>query len=176
VIFTETTLRGAHIIEPERHADERGFFARVFCQQEFEQHGIVFSVAQCNLSVNRKKGTLRGMHYQAEPYAEAKLVRCTAGAIYDVMIDLRVASPTFMRWVATELTAENRRMHFVPRGFAHGFQTLDDDSEVFYHMSALYRHDAARGCRWDDSAFGIEWPPGPRVISDRDRAFPDFSA
>ncbi len=176
MIFTETKLQGAYIIEPELREDERGFFARTFCRHEFEQHGIDFNFAQCNVFFNRNKGTLHGMHYQAEPHAESKLVRCTAGAIYEVIVDLRTTSPTFKQWIATELGADNRRMHYVPRGFAHGFQTLEDHTEVFYQMSESYRHDAARGCGWDDSAFRIEWLPGPRIISDRDRAFPDFTA
>jgi dTDP-4-dehydrorhamnose 3,5-epimerase len=164
LIFTETELAGAFVIELERHTDERGFFARTFCQQEFEAHGLRAEVAQCNVSFNKRKGTLRGMHYQAAPFAEAKLVRCTAGSIYDVIIDLRPASPTFKRHFAVELSAENHRMLYIPDDFAHGFQTLEDDTEVFYQMAQRYSAEHARGVRWNDPAFGIEWPKGERII------------
>ena len=175
MIFTEAKLRGAFIIEPERLEDERGFFARSFCQREFEDHGLNPKVAQCNISFNQKKGTLRGMHYQAPPYQEEKLVRCTKGAIYDVIIDLRPDSPTFRRWTAADLTEENRRMIYVPAGFAHGFQTLEDETEVFYQMSEFYHPECARGVRWDDPAFGIEWIISKPIISMRDRRYPDFN-
>src|SRR5919199_3217742 len=148
MIFTETKLKGAFLIEPEPRADERGFFARTWCQREFEAHGLRTRWVQCNISFNKKKGTLRGMHYQLAPYAEAKLVRCTRGAIYDVIIDLRYDSPTFKQWQALNLTADNRQMLFIPEGFAHGFQTLDDDTEVFYQMSEFYAPDCAKGVRW----------------------------
>src|SRR5688500_11400400 len=138
MIFTETDLKGAYIIEPEKLEDERGFFARTWCAREFEEHGLNPRLAQCNISYNHKKGTLRGMHFQAKPYEEAKLVRCTIGAIYDVIIDLRPQSPTYTQWTAVELTADNHRMLYVPEGFAHGFQTLMDQTEVFYQMSNLY--------------------------------------
>ena len=175
MIFTEAELRGAFIIEPERLEDERGFFARSFCQREFEDHGLNPKVAQCNISFNQKRGTLRGMHYQAPPYQEEKLVRCTKGAIYDVIIDLRPYSPTFRRWTAADLTEENRRMIYVPAGFAHGFQTLEDETEVFYQMSEFYHPECARGVRWDDPAFGIEWNISKPIISMRDRRYPDFN-
>jgi len=174
LIFTETKLAGAFVIELERHTDERGFFARTFCQQEFEAHGLKAEVAQCNVSFNKRKGTLRGMHYQAPPFAEAKLVRCTAGSIYDVIIDLRPASATFKRHFAVELSAENHRMLYIPESFAHGFQTLEDDTEVFYQMAQRYSAEHARGVRWNDPAFGIEWPKGERIIIERDRNYPDF--
>lgn len=176
MIFLPTSLYGAYVIELERLEDERGFFARTWCQREFQAHGVNLTVVQSSISFNRKAGTLRGMHYQAAPKAEAKLVRCTRGAIYDVIVDLRPDSVTFKKWVATELTADNRRMHFIPEGLAHGFQTLEDETEVFYQMSDFYAPEYARGFRWDDPAFGIDWPPAAeRVISDRDRNFPSFS-
>jgi dTDP-4-dehydrorhamnose 3,5-epimerase len=175
VIFTETQLPGAFIIQPERLADERGFFARTWCQREFETHGLHPRWVQGSISFNAKKGTLRGMHYQTAPHAEAKLIRCTRGAIYDVIIDLRPSSPTFKRHVAVVLTAENRTMLYVPEGVAHGFQTLEDDTEVFYLMSAFYAPECARGVRWDDPAFGIAWPPAERIIIERDRTYPDFT-
>jgi dTDP-4-dehydrorhamnose 3,5-epimerase len=174
LIFTETKLAGAFVIEPERRADERGFFARTFCRQEFEEHGLNPEVVQCNVSFNKRKGTLRGMHYQAAPFAEAKLVRCTSGSIYDVIIDLRLASATFKEYFAVELSAENRRMLYIPEDFAHGFQTLQDDTEVFYQMAQGYSAKHARGVRWNDPAFGIEWPKDERIIIDRDRNYPDF--
>ena len=174
MIFTETTLKGAFVIEPERRHDERGFFARTWCQREFAAEGLPLEWVQCNISFSRQRGTLRGMHYQAAPYEEAKLVRCTMGAIYDVIIDLRPESPTFRQWLAVELTADNRRMLFIPKGFAHGFQTLADDTEVFYQMSQFYAPEYARGVRWDDPAFKVSWPAEKRIISERDRGFPDF--
>lgn len=174
MIFTETELEGAFVVDPEKLGDERGFFARAWDRQEFEAHGLNPQLAQCNISFNKEKGTLRGMHYQAAPYEEAKLVRCTRGAIYDVAVDLRPDSPTFKQWVGAELTVDNRRMLYVPEGFAHGFQTLEDDTEVFYQVSAFYSPDHGRGVRWDDLAFGIKWPTETRVIVDRDRKYPDF--
>lgn len=174
MIFNETKLRGAYIIEPDRLDDERGFFARTFCQEEFKTHGLNPCVAQCNISFNKKIGTLRGMHYQAAPYQEAKLVRCTQGAIYDVIIDLRSDSPTFKQWAAKELTAENRKMLYIPEGFAHGFQTLEGNTEVFYQMSEFYHPEFARGVRWDDPAFGIEWPIDAVILSAKDRDYLDF--
>jgi dTDP-4-dehydrorhamnose 3,5-epimerase len=175
MIFNTTELPGAYIIEPERYEDERGFFARTWCQHEFEQHGLSTRLAQCNISFNKRMGTLRGMHYQVAPYAEVKLVRCTMGAIYDVIIDLRPHAPTFMRHVGVVLSAENRRMLYVPEGFAHGFQTLEDNSEVFYQMSEFYAQAYGRGVRWDDPAFGVQWPEAERNIIDRDRYYPDFA-
>jgi dTDP-4-dehydrorhamnose 3,5-epimerase len=174
MIFIPTRLTGAYIIEMQPLEDERGFFVRSFCQREFESHGLSPRIAQCNVSYNKKKGTLRGMHYQAKPNEEAKLVRCTRGAIYDVIIDLRPASPTFMQWVAVELTAGNRKMLYIPEDFAHGFQTLEDDTEVFYQMSEFYVPECARGVRWDDPAFSVQWPDADRNISKRDQNFADF--
>jgi dTDP-4-dehydrorhamnose 3,5-epimerase len=175
VIFTETRLSGAFVIEPERIEDERGFFARTWCKREFREHGLNSDLVQCNVSFNRRAGTIRGMHYQAEPHEEAKLVRCTMGAIYDVIVDLRPESSTFREWVAVELTADNLKMLYVPEGFAHGFQTLVDESEVFYQMSETYVAELARGVRWDDPGIGIEWPEARlRTVSPRDAAHKDF--
>ena len=172
MIFVETRLKGAFIIEPERIEDERGFFARTWCQHEFEARGLNARLAQCNISFNTMKGTLRGMHYQIAPHEETKLVRCTMGAIYDVIVDLRPASPTFKQWEAVELTAGNRRMLYIPGGFAHGFQTLGDETEVFYQMSEFYHPGSSRGARWNDPAFGIAWPLTISTISQRDRSYP----
>jgi len=174
MIFTETMLKGAFLIEPERRQDDRGFFARTWCQREFQAHGLGTQWVQCNLSFNKQKGVLRGMHYQTAPYAETKLIRCTMGAIYDVIIDLRPDSPTFKCWVALELTSDNRCMLYIPEGFGHGFQTLEADTEVFYQMSQFYAPEYARGVRWDDPAFRICWPAEERIISERDRSFPDY--
>ena len=174
MIFIETTLQGAFIIELDKLEDERGFFARTWCQREFAAHGLNPHLVQCNISFNRQRGTLRGMHYQAAPHEEAKLVRCTRGGIYDVIIDLRAQSPTFKHHIAVTLTAQNYRMLYVPEGYAHGFQTLEDNTEVVYQMSAFYAPDSARGVRWDDPAFGIQWPSAQRIISERDRTYPDF--
>ena len=169
--FTETSLKGAFIVEPDRIEDERGFFARTFCRQEFEKHGLNPNLVQCSVSFNTKKGTVRGMHYQVKPHEEVRLVRCTRGAMYDVVLDLRADSPTFKHWVAVELTAENRKIAYVPEGFAHGFQTLEDDTEVFYQMSEFHHPECARGVRWDDPAFGIKWPIPNPIVNDRDRTF-----
>jgi dTDP-4-dehydrorhamnose 3,5-epimerase len=175
VIFNETKLKGAYIIEVEPFEDERGSFARTFCREEFERRGLNSFVAQCNISQNRKKGTLRGMHYQIAPHAEAKLVTCLAGSIYDVIIDLRADSATYREWLAVELSGNGRRsMLYVPEGFAHGFQTLEDDTEVFYQMSAFYEPGSARGIRWDDPAFAIRWPNAPRILSNRDKSYSNF--
>ena len=174
MIFTETALKGAFLIEPERLHDDRGFFARTWCQKEFQAHGINTNVAQCNISYNKKKGTLRGMHYQSAPCEEARLVRCTAGAAYDVIIDLRPDSITFRNWVSAELTAENRKMLYIPEGFAHGFITLTDNTEFFYQMSEFYMPDYARGVRWDDPAFNIKWPIDVEIISERDSQYGSF--
>ncbi|PYM94888.1 MAG: dTDP-4-dehydrorhamnose 3,5-epimerase [Candidatus Rokuibacteriota bacterium] len=175
MIFTETPLKGAFVIEPEPLADARGFFARTWCQREAEQHGLNPRLVQCSVSFNRRRGTLRGLHYQAAPHEEAKLVRCTAGALHDVIVDLRRDSPTFRGHFAAGLSAKNRRMLYVPEGFAHGFQTLEDGTEIFYQMSEFYSPESARGVRWDDPAFGIVWPDADRIINDRDRAYPDFA-
>jgi dTDP-4-dehydrorhamnose 3,5-epimerase len=174
MIFTETTLPGAYLIEPERREDERGFFARTWCEHEGAVQNLQTRWVQCSISFNTQCGTLRGLHYQAAPDEETKLVRCTMGGIYDVIVDLRPNSPTFRHWLAFELTAQNRLMLFIPAGFAHGFQTLTAESEVFYQMSTFYVPESARGVRWDDPAFGISWPEGQRIISARDRSFPDF--
>ena len=174
MIFKETRLKGAYIIEIEPLEDERGFFARSFCQKEFKEHGLNPRIVQCNISYNKKKGTLRGMHYQVAPYEEAKLVSCVRGAIYDVIIDLRPNSPTRSQWLAAELTSENNNMIYVPEGFAHGFQALKDDTVVFYQMSEFYHPECARGVRWDDPVFGVKWPDGVRFMSDRDRQYSDF--
>jgi len=176
MLFRETVLKGAYVVEPERIVDERGFFSRTWCRSEFETHGLNPNLAQCNVSYNVKKGTLRGMHYQVVPRAETKLVRCTAGAIYDVIVDLRPGSGTFKRWTGVELNADNRCMLYIPEGFAHGFLTLSDNAEVFYQMSEYYSAEHARSVRWNDPAFGIQWPGEVLVISDRDRSYPDFRA
>lgn len=174
MLFTETQLKGAYVIDLEPREDERGFFARTWCAQEFETLGLNPRVVQCNISFNKKRGTLRGMHYQADPYKEAKLVRCTRGAIYDVIIDLRVASPTFRQWLSIELTAENRRAVYIPEDFAHGFQTLAEDTEVFYQMSEFFHPECARGIRWDDPMFRIEWPIANVIISQKDNSYSFF--
>jgi len=174
MVFTSTGMPPAVVVDPEPHVDQRGFFARSWCRREFEAHGLNSSLVQCSISHNLVKGTLRGLHYQAAPYAEAKLVRCTAGAICDVIIDLRPGSLTFKRHMAITLSADNRRALYVPEGFAHGFLTLADNSEVLYQMSQFYEPVASRGVRWNDPAFGIEWPDRVRVISERDRTYPDF--
>lgn len=174
MIFTATPLPGAVVIEPEPLADERGFFARSFCAREFAAHGLNPHVVQCNISFNRNTGTVRGLHFQRPPHAEAKLVRCTAGAVYGVIVDLRPVSPSFRKHFAVELSAHNRKMLYVPEGLAYGFQTLQDDTEVFYQMSALFAPEAADGLRWNDPAFEIAWPLAVTVISERDRSFPDF--
>jgi dTDP-4-dehydrorhamnose 3,5-epimerase len=174
VILKQTKLAGLCLVEPERLEDERGFFARTFCRREFEARGLNSTVAQCSISFNRQKGTVRGMHYQAKPYEEVKLIRCTRGAIYDVAVDLRPDSSTFKQWMAVELTADNRLMVYMPEGFAHGFQTLADDTEVYYQISQVYSAEHARGVRWNDPAFGIRWPLEVQVISERDQNHPDF--
>lgn len=174
MIFRETSLPGVFVIEPELHPDERGFFARSWCEREFKEHGLNPAVVQCNISVNHRKGTLRGMHLQSKPFEEAKLVRCTKGSIYDVALDLRHESPTYRHWTASDLTSGNRRAMYIPEGCAHGFLTLEDDTEVFYQMSATYHPEAARGVRWNDAAFSIAWPANVQIISERDRTYPDF--
>ena len=174
MLFTETSLSGVYVVDLFRLEDERGFFGRSWCQQEFESHHLNPRLVQCNISFNKKRGTLRGMHYQLAPFEEAKLVRCTRGAIYDVALDLRPDSPTFRNWLPVELTAENRRALYIPEGLAHGFQTLADDAEVFYQMSQFYSPEAARGVRWNDPAFNIQWPIAAPVISERDNNYPDW--
>jgi dTDP-4-dehydrorhamnose 3,5-epimerase len=174
MIFHETKLPGVFEIHLEAKIDERGFFARTWCQQEFEAQGLNGRLVQCSLSFNSRKGTLRGMHYQVAPHAECKVVRCNKGAIFDVVLDLRPQSATFMDWTAVVLTAEKRNMTYVPNGCAHGFLTLEDGCEVAYQMSEFFHADSARGIRWDDPAFRIRWPKKVEVISERDRTFPDF--
>jgi dTDP-4-dehydrorhamnose 3,5-epimerase len=177
MVFVETKLPGVHIIEIEEREDERGFFARTYCQHEYEAHGLNPRVAQCSISFNKRKGTLRGVHYQMAPYAEVKVVRCTAGAIYDVAVDLRPHSVTYKQWVAVELTADNRRAIYIPAGCAHGFQTLVDDTEVLYQMNEFFHPEAARGFRWNDPAIGIDWPPvETRTMAARDLGYSDFAA
>lgn len=176
MIFSETDLSGAFLIEPEYLEDERGFFARMWCRREFAANALSPEFVQSSISFNKAMGTLRGMHYQAAPHEEEKLIRCTGGGIYDVIIDLRPDSPTFLEHADAVLTAENRMMFYVPKGFAHGFLTLQDATEVAYSMSEYHEPEYARGVRWDDPAFGIEWPNGVRVISERDRTYPDFEA
>jgi dTDP-4-dehydrorhamnose 3,5-epimerase len=174
VVFQETRLSGAFEIHLEPKADERGFFARSWCQREFENHGLNPRLVQCNVSFNSRKGTLRGMHYQAPPFTETKLVRCTRGSVYDVVIDLRSGSRTFKDWVAVVLTADKRNMIYAPEGYAHGFLTLEDNTEVFYQMSEFYNAESARGVRWNDPAFNIAWPGSVEVISERDQTYPNF--
>ncbi len=175
--FTETDLPGAFVLELEPHADERGFFARAWCEREFAERGLETHVSQCNVSFNARRGTLRGLHFQAPPHAEAKLVRCIRGAVHDVIVDLRPSSPTFRRWIAVELSAENRRALYIPKGFAHGFQTLVDETELFYQHSEPHAPGFERGVRWNDPAFAIEWPFAESpILSEKDRAWPDFSA
>jgi dTDP-4-dehydrorhamnose 3,5-epimerase len=194
MIFQETKLKGSFIIEPDRLEDKRGFFARTWCKREFEAHGLNPKLVQCNISFNKIKGTLRGMHYQEAPREEARLVRCTEGAIYDVIIDLRPDSPTYCQWISVVLSAPGSqptsqssqptanssqpiahyKMLYVPEGFAHGFLTLEDNTEVFYQMSEFYAPECARGVRWNDPAFNILWPEDVVEISDRDKQYPDF--
>ena len=174
MIFTEAPLSGAYVIEPEKHSDERGFFARVFCEKEFSEQDLASHFVQTNNSLARTKGTLRGMHYQLRPATEVKLVRCIRGALYDIILDLRDGSPTFGRHFGTQLTGENRKMLYVPKGFAHGFITLEDDTETFYFVDEFYSPERERGIRWNDPSFGIQWPLDPVVISEKDSSHPDF--
>lgn len=174
MIYTPTALPGVFLVEPERHADARGFFARTYDADELRAHGLNPDISQCSVSYNVAAWTLRGLHYQREPYAEAKLVRCTQGAIFDVVVDLRPDSPGYCHWAAAELTAENRHQMYVPEGCAHGFLTLTDNTEVFYQISAPYRPVGGAGVRWNDPAFGICWPREPVVIAERDASYPDF--
>ena len=172
MIFRETTLKGAFVIEMEKFEDERGFFARAWCQREVEANGLISRVTQTNISFNKKRGTLRGMHYQVAPYEQVKLVRCTAGAIYDVIIDMRLDSPTYRKWTGVELTAENYTMLYVPENFAHGFQTLENNTEATYQVSQFYTPESERGVRYDDPVFQVEWPLPVEVISEKDIAWP----
>ncbi|MCC9135034.1 dTDP-4-dehydrorhamnose 3,5-epimerase [Pontibacter silvestris] len=175
MIFTETKLKGAYIIELKKIEDERGFFARAWCQNEMTEHGLADRVLQTNVSFNPKKGTLRGMHYQVKPHEESKLVRCTRGAIFDVIIDLRVSSDSYKQWLGVKLTADNYRMLYVPEGFAHGYLTLEDNTEVTYQVSEFYTPGAEQGIRWNDPAFRIEWPLEPQLVSEKDKAHADFA-
>jgi dTDP-4-dehydrorhamnose 3,5-epimerase len=177
MIFGTTKLQDAYIIDLQKHGDDRGFFARAWCENEFQEHGLRPEWVQANLAYSARKGTLRGLHYQAAPYGEAKLIRCIRGAIYDVIVDLRPDSPTYMGWLGMELSADNRRALYVPEGFAHGYQTLMDDTEVFYPVSQFYTPGAERGVRWNDPAFSIEWPLTEGLtLSEKDKNWPDFSA
>ena len=171
--FAETNLKGAYIVEMQKVEDERGYFARSWCEREFRAHGLDSRLVQCNVSFNNRKGTLRGMHYQVPPFAEAKLVRCTRGRLYDVMIDLRPDSGTFLHWEVVELTPENGKMAFLPKGFGHGFQTLEENTEIFYQMSEFYSPECAWGVRWNDPLFNITWPGGELTITARDSNYPD---
>lgn len=174
--FTESKIKGVYVIEPNRFHDERGFFAPSFKAREFEDRGMASQFVETNISYSRRSGTLRGMHYQAAPHGQAKLVRCTRGSVYDVAADLRPDSPTYKQWVGVELTADNRRMLYLPHDCAHGFQTLEDDTEVFYMVSTPYEPAAGRGFRWDDSAFNIEWPgTEKRILVERDQNYPDYT-
>lgn len=172
--FTATDIAGVDLITLEKHSDDRGFFARTFCKQELTAHGHDFEIDQANLSFNHHAGTLRGMHYQAAPVGDPKIVRCISGAIYDVVIDLRANSPTYCQWVGAELSATNRNSLVIPAGCAHGFLTLNPDTEVLYLMGAPFVPDLASGVRWNDPAFGIKWPQKPAIINDRDANYPDY--
>ena len=175
--FTETKLRGAFVIEPEIFEDERGFFARSYSEKEFQEHGINLRMAESHISFNKTRYTIRGLHFQEDPHAQAKLVRCTQGAIFDVIVDLRRDSPTFKQWFGEELTAENHLMLYVPAGFAHGYQTLEDNSEMFYQVSEFYVPESCGGVRWNDPAFAIRWPAMDGVtVNRRDRSYPDFTS
>jgi dTDP-4-dehydrorhamnose 3,5-epimerase len=172
--FSKTKIAGVFEIEIEPFLDDRGFFARTWCRKEFEAQGLDPKLVQCSVSFNTRKGTLRGMHYQEAPYAEAKLVRCVRGSVFDVVIDLRSSSPTFKQWVTVVLNSEKHNMVFVPEGCAHGFLTLENETEVFYEMSEFYDVESARGIRWNDPAFQIAWPDKVEVISERDRTYPNY--
>lgn len=174
--FTETPLKGAYVVELEPIEDERGYFARSFCTREFADHGIEHKIVQCNISQNKKKGTLRGMHYQAPPNEEAKTVYAMEGAIYDVIVDLREDSPTYCKWFGVELTKDDYKMLYVPKGFAHGFQTLTDNTILYYQMSEFYHPECSKGYLWKDPAFGIDWPLSATIMSDRDKAFRPFNS
>jgi dTDP-4-dehydrorhamnose 3,5-epimerase len=175
MIFRPTKISGAYAIDPERHTDDRGAFARAWCQLEFEAQGLDARLVQASLSTNLRKGTLRGMHYSVPPHAEAKVVRCVKGAVYDVLLDLRKGSATYLEWIGESLTRDNGVALFVPVGVAHGFQTLEDDTDVLYQMSEFYDAACARGVRWNDPAFGIRWPLEEPILSDRDRTYERFT-
>jgi len=175
MIFTKTLLKDVFIIEIEKREDERGFFARTWCKKEFEAHGLNSRLVQSNIAFSKRAGTLRGMHYQVAPHEESKLVRCIRGSIYDVIIDLRLVSPTYKQWFAVELTADNHKMLYVPEGFAHGYQNLTDNTQVFYQVSEVYSSESERGVRWDDPVFSIKWPETDiRIISEKDKSWPNY--
>jgi dTDP-4-dehydrorhamnose 3,5-epimerase len=175
MIFTETKIKGVFIIEPERFPDERGFFARSYCKEAFQKHGIDIDIVQCNISHNKKKGTLRGMHYQVPPYEEAKIVSCSRGSVYDVIVDLRRGSPTCCKWISAELDEKNLKMVTIPKGCAHGFQTLENNCIVYYQMGESYHPESTSGIRWNDPSIGIKWQNPVTCISEKDQRYPDFS-
>ncbi len=175
MIFTETSLKGAWIVEIKKLEDDRGFFGRSWCQHEFEDHGLNGKICQINTSLTLKKGTIRGMHYQIDPYQETKFIRCTRGRIYDVIVDLRPGSPTFLKWIGNELSADNYKMVYVPENFAHGFVSLEDNSEVYYPVTQFYTPGAERGIRYNDPALNIQWPVPITTVSEKDLAHPDFT-
>jgi len=172
--ISETELAGAYVIELEAVEDERGYFARTYCRKEFTEYGLKTEIAQCSLSYNARRGTLRGMHYQVEPEAETKLVQCMCGSLYDVIIDLRPQSETYCHWFGIELSADKRRLLYIPEGFAHGFQTLEENTTIYYQISAFYDPQFARGVRWNDPAFGIKWPLASPIMSEKDKLLPDY--
>ncbi|NMB54016.1 MAG: dTDP-4-dehydrorhamnose 3,5-epimerase [Leptolinea sp.] len=174
MIFQKTDFDGVYVIEPEPRSDNRGFFARVWCEDELSKHHLNTRIAQCSISFNKFRGTLRGMHFQDNPFPETKIVRCTMGSIFDVVIDLRSDSPTYTRWFSVELSQENRRMLYIPHGFAHGFQTLTDGTEIYYQISEFFHPECSRGVRWNDPCFSIDWPLGNPILSDRDLTYPDY--
>lgn len=174
MIFNKIPLEGAMIIEMEKIEDNRGYFARCYCNKEFSKMGLESSIKQCNLSENYKKGTIRGMHYQSQSFAEDKIVRCCRGAVYDVIVDLRKSSSTYLNWYGVELSEENQKMMYAPKGVAHGFQVLEDNSTLFYMITEYYNPKAGRGVRWNDPAFNIKWPLEVTEISDKDKSYPDY--
>jgi dTDP-4-dehydrorhamnose 3,5-epimerase len=174
MIFIETKIEGVYLLEPELLIDNRGFFARSFCKEEFQKYELETDIVQCNISYNKRKGTLRGMHYQAPPFEETKIISCTKGGIFDVVLDLRKDKGTYLKWVATELSDKNFRMVYIPKGCAHGFQTLVNDTVVYYQMTEFFHPECARGVRWDDPKFGIQWPTGEKIISERDNQFSEY--
>ena len=174
MVFKETKLKGAYVVELDPIQDVRGYFARSFCVEEFKMYGLNEHIVQCNISCNKAKGTLRGMHFQMAPHEEAKLVSCTRGAMYDVIIDLRKESPTYMEWFSLELSEANKNMIYIPEGFAHGFQTLEDNTSVFYQMTEFYHPECARGIRCNDPAFNIDWPVSDLMVSEKDQSYPGF--
>ena len=173
--FSESTLAGAYVIDIEPIEDTRGFFARTWCQEEFEAHGLNTRLSQMNLSYNARAGTIRGLHFQREPFAEAKLVHCISGSVFDVAVDIRPDSPNYLKWIAEKLTADNHRMFYIPEGFAHGFQTMEDDTKLLYMFSEFYSPECEDGLRFDDSAIGIDWPRPVALISDKDASWPRVS-